>query len=126
MKLGEIEAEVSYLNEGLVRTKNLALFHFMDYYRPTLGVYHEIQDTYWDATGFQKNDPFYVLIQQGAIFPKDDKQFVLVLEPKVVKNLSNDKLIEFGNLAESYPELANVLENCVDHPGYILLYFEAK
>ncbi len=122
----ELSSSVSFLTEGIVKSKNLVLFHYYDMYGPSLGIYDEIKKQFWDANGLKRNDPLYPLIQKGNIFTTGNEQFCLVLDPRNLKSLQEENVSNQTELANTYPDLAKAIQENEKNPAFILLYLEAK
>lgn len=117
---------MSYLAKGVVTSKNLTLFRFVERNRARLGIFNDTKKLLFNDRFIDKNDPLNELIEDGEIFPKGNNQFALVLDPSRIYYLARTNWLKSAILAERYPDLKRAIEESVNTSKYILLYFEAK
>ena len=113
----------SYLSEDFIKINDMLLFNYFGNQRVQLGFYNERSKMYLNCRKVAK-DGFSELLN-GAVFPKGDNSFAVVLSPARIKYLLEHQLIEQEHLKTLSPELQAALAG-IDPAGPIdpmLLYF---
>ncbi|MCC6462993.1 MAG: 6-bladed beta-propeller [Saprospiraceae bacterium] len=113
----------AYLSEDFIKINDIALFKYFSNQRVHLGFYNERSKVYLNCRNAAQ-DGFSELLN-GAVFPKGDNAFAVVLSPARIKYLLEHQRVDMEQLKTLSPELQAALAR-IDPAGPIdplLLYF---